>query len=37
MQGIFIKKEQGKIIQYSQAPIKGVDDGAYNYKHKEKK
>ncbi len=29
MQGIF--KEQDKIIQYSQAPIKGVDDGAYNY------
>ncbi|ALA41486.1 hypothetical protein ABE82_08110 [Paenibacillus peoriae] len=33
----FYKKEDGKIIQYSQAPVKGVDDGAYNYKHKEKK
>ncbi|MBE0336689.1 DUF3139 domain-containing protein [Paenibacillus sp. 23TSA30-6] len=33
----FYKKEQGEIIQYSQAPVKGVDDGAYSYKHKEKK
>ncbi|WP_090735981.1 DUF3139 domain-containing protein [Paenibacillus sp. Mc5Re-14] len=33
----FYKKEQGKIIQYNQAPIKGVDDGAYIYKHHENK
>lgn len=33
----FYKKEQGKIIQYNQAPIKGVDDGTYNYKHHENK
>ncbi|TKH39062.1 DUF3139 domain-containing protein [Paenibacillus polymyxa] len=29
----FYKKEQDKIIQYNQAPAKGVDDGTYNYKH----
>ncbi|MCF2718279.1 hypothetical protein [Paenibacillus sp. 203] len=33
MQGIF--KEQDKIIQYSQASLKGVDDGAYNYSLKD--
>jgi hypothetical protein len=33
----FYKKEQGKIIQYNQAPIKGIDDVAYIYKHHENK
>ncbi|ADM69341.1 hypothetical protein GMA19_01509 [Paenibacillus polymyxa E681] len=35
--GYFYKKERGKIIQYNQAPVKGVDDGTYNYKHHENK
>lgn len=31
----FYKVEDGKVIQFSQAPVRGVDPGKYDYKHKE--
>ncbi len=32
----FYRKENGKIYQYSRAPVSGVDDGRTVYKHEEK-
>ncbi|WP_074113517.1 hypothetical protein, partial [Paenibacillus sp. P46E] len=31
----FYRKEDGRIYQYSMAPVQGVDDGHQQYKHKE--
>lgn len=32
----FYKVADGIVVQYGQAPVHGVDDGKYIYKHKEK-
>lgn len=31
----FYRNENGKIYQYSRAPVQGVDDGTKLYKHNE--